>query len=161
MRKSNRHRGMQARPAGAVGKFAPEDSPFELPVPVCACRTSCRNSFDGESHLWYTGFGSDSCGCRTFRRRPRGPASPPAASPYGGFMRFPLILAALSCAVCWGQAPTDCKPNPLNIPEGKYPCILPDGRALFRVNAPNAQTVRVSLGGLNLTKGGRKSTRVN
>ena len=68
-------------------------------------------------------------------------------------MRFPLILAALSCAVCWGQAPTDCKPNPLNIPEAKYPCIFPDGRAMFRVNAPNAQTVGVSLGGLNLTKG--------
>jgi len=68
-------------------------------------------------------------------------------------MRFPLILAALSCAVCWGRAPTDCKPNPLNIPEAKYPCIFPDGRAMFRVNAPNAQTVRVSLGGLNLTKG--------
>jgi enterochelin esterase family protein len=68
-------------------------------------------------------------------------------------MRFPSILAALSCAVCWGQAPTDCKPNPLNIPEAKYPCIFPDGRAMFRVNAPNAQTVRVSLGGLNLTKG--------
>jgi enterochelin esterase family protein len=41
----------------------------------------------------------------------------------------------------------------LNIPEAKYPCIFPDGRAMFRVNAPNAQTVRVSLGGLNLTKG--------
>ncbi|MGA9625611.1 MAG: alpha/beta hydrolase-fold protein, partial [Bryobacteraceae bacterium] len=68
-------------------------------------------------------------------------------------MRFPLILAALSCMVCWGQVPADCKPNPLNIPEAKYPCIFPDGRAMFRVNAPNAQTVRVSLGGLNLTKG--------
>ena len=68
-------------------------------------------------------------------------------------MRFPLILAVLGCAACWGQAPTDCKPNPLNIPEAKYPCIFPDGRAMFRVNAPNAQTVRVSLGGLNLTKG--------
>ena len=68
-------------------------------------------------------------------------------------MRFPLILAALSGAVCWGQAPADCKPNPLNIPEAKYPCIFPDGRAMFRVNASNAQTVRVSLGGLNLTKG--------
>jgi enterochelin esterase family protein len=68
-------------------------------------------------------------------------------------MRFPLILAALGCAACWGQAPTGCKPNPLNIPEAKYPCIFPDGRAMFRVNASNAQTVRVSLGGLNLTKG--------
>jgi enterochelin esterase family protein len=68
-------------------------------------------------------------------------------------MRLPLILAALGCAACWGQAPTDCKPNPLNIPEAKYPCVFPDGRAMFRVIAPNAQTVRVSLGGLNLTKG--------
>ena len=68
-------------------------------------------------------------------------------------MRFPLILAVLGCAACWGQAPTDCKPNPLNIPEAKYPCVFPDGRAMFRVKSPNAQTVRVSLGGLNLTKG--------
>ena len=68
-------------------------------------------------------------------------------------MKFTLILAGLGCALCWGQAADDCKPNPLNIPEAKYPCIYPDGRALFRVNAPNAQTVRVSLGGLSLTKG--------
>jgi enterochelin esterase-like enzyme len=71
----------------------------------------------------------------------------------GGFMRLRAILAALSCAVCWGQTASDCKPNPLNVPEAKYPCIYPDGRAMFRVIAPNAQTVRVSLGGLNLTKG--------
>jgi enterochelin esterase family protein len=68
-------------------------------------------------------------------------------------MRIPLILAALSCTVCWGQAPAGCKPNPLNIPEAKYPCLFPDGRAMFRVVAANAQTVRVSLGGLSLTKG--------
>jgi len=67
-------------------------------------------------------------------------------------MRIPL-LAALGCGFCWGQAPPDCKPNPLNVPEAKYPCIFPDGRAMFRVIAANAQTVRVSLGGLNLTKG--------
>ncbi|HUP04764.1 MAG TPA: alpha/beta hydrolase-fold protein [Bryobacteraceae bacterium] len=68
-------------------------------------------------------------------------------------MKIPFLVAVLGCAACWGQAPTDCKPNPLNIPEAKYPCIFPDGRAMFRVNAPNAQSVRVSLGGLNLTKG--------
>src|ERR1051325_11537658 len=88
------------------------------------------------------------CRRRLNRRHRRQP--PPL---YGGFMRFPLIFAALSCTLCWAQAPPDCKPNPLNIPEAKYPCIFPDGRAMFRVNAPNAQAVRVSLGGLNLTKG--------
>src|ERR1035441_9912519 len=64
-----------------------------------------------------------------------------------------IVLAVLSYGLCWGQASDDCKANALNIPEAKYPCIYPDGRALFRVNAPNAQTVRVSLGGLSLTKG--------
>ena len=68
-------------------------------------------------------------------------------------MRATWILAALSCAACWGQAPADCKPNALNIPEAKYPCLFPDGRAMFRVQAANAQSVRVSLGGLTLTKG--------
>ena len=66
-------------------------------------------------------------------------------------MRATLILAALSCGLCWGQAPTDCKPNPLNVPEAKYPCIFPDNRVMYRVIAPNAQSVRV--GSLNLTKG--------
>ena len=69
-------------------------------------------------------------------------------------MKATYILAALSCAVCWGQAVDDCKPNALNIPEAKYPCIYPDNRAMFRVNAPDAQKVRVSLGGgLDMTKG--------
>ena len=63
-----------------------------------------------------------------------------------------LILMILGAAgLCWGQAPTDCKPNPLNIPEAKYPCIFPDNRVMYRVIAPSAQSVRV--GNLNLTKG--------
>src|SRR5689334_22702824 len=67
-------------------------------------------------------------------------------------MRSMLGLLALSAAgLCWGQAPADCKPNPLNVPEAKYPCILPDNRVLYRVIAPNAQAVRV--GSTNLTKG--------
>jgi enterochelin esterase family protein len=66
-------------------------------------------------------------------------------------MRATFILAALSCGFCWGQAPSDCKPAPLNIPEAKYPCIFPDNRVMYRVIAPNAQSVRV--GSLNLTKG--------
>ena len=67
-------------------------------------------------------------------------------------MKSTLILLALGAAkLCWGQAPADCKPNPLNIPEAKYPCIFPDNRVMYRVIAPNAQAVRV--GSLNLTKG--------
>ena len=69
-------------------------------------------------------------------------------------MKNIFILAAMSCALCWGQHPADCKPSALNIPEAKYPCIFPDNRVMFRVIAPDAQKVRVSLGGgLELTKG--------
>lgn len=65
-----------------------------------------------------------------------------------------FIIAALSCAFCWGQHPENCRPSALNIPEAKYPCIFPDNRVMFRVIAPDAQKVRVSLGGgLELTKG--------
>ncbi len=64
-----------------------------------------------------------------------------------------IIMAALSCGLCWGQHPADCKPSALNVPEAKYPCIFPDNRVMFRVIAPDAQKVRVSLGGLELTKG--------
>jgi enterochelin esterase family protein len=39
----------------------------------------------------------------------------------------------------------------LNVPEAKYPCTFPDNRVMYRVIAPNAQSVRV--GNLNLTKG--------
>src|SRR4051812_11646097 len=64
-------------------------------------------------------------------------------------MLVPLALCA--AGLSWGQAPADCKPNPLNVPEAKYPCIFPDNRLMYRVNAPNAQAVRV--GNTNLTKG--------
>jgi enterochelin esterase family protein len=63
----------------------------------------------------------------------------------------PVSLALWAAGLCWGQAPADCKPNPLNVPEAKYPCILPDNRVMYRVIAPNAQAVRV--GNTNLTKG--------
>jgi enterochelin esterase-like enzyme len=67
-------------------------------------------------------------------------------------MKSTLVLLALgAAALCWGQAPPNCKPNPLNVPEAKYPCIFPDNRVMYRVIAPNAQAVRV--GSLNLTKG--------
>ena len=69
-------------------------------------------------------------------------------------MKSTLILAALAGGLCWAQAADDCRPNILNIPEAKYPCIHPDNSVTFRVIAPDAQRVRVSLGGgLDMTKG--------
>jgi enterochelin esterase-like enzyme len=74
----------------------------------------------------------------------------------------PRIFAALAAGVClwaggtnaWEQPPADCKPSVLNIPGAPYPCILPDNRVMFRVSAPEAQKVRVRVGGgIDMTKG--------
>jgi enterochelin esterase-like enzyme len=66
-------------------------------------------------------------------------------------MKSTLILLALGAGLCSAQAPSGCTPNPLNIPEAKYPCIFADGRIMYRIIAPNATSVRV--GNLALTKG--------
>ena len=72
-------------------------------------------------------------------------------------MKKTLLLAVVACACvsasAWAQPPADCKPNALNIPNAPYPCIFPDGRVMFRVNAPDAQKVSVRIGrGLDMTK---------
>jgi enterochelin esterase-like enzyme len=66
------------------------------------------------------------------------------------------LTAACLCAVVGlrGQPPADCKPNALNIPGAPYPCIHPDNRVTFRVAAPDAQKVRVRVGGgFDMSKG--------
>ena len=70
------------------------------------------------------------------------------------------LLAVFACVCVYAstsareQPPADCKPNPLNIPGAPYPCVYPDGRAMFRVVAPDAQKVRVRLGpGFDMSKG--------
>jgi enterochelin esterase-like enzyme len=64
-----------------------------------------------------------------------------------------VLASALMSAGAWAQPPADCKPNALNIPNAPYPCIFPDGRVMFRVNAPDAQKVRVRLGpGFDMAK---------
>jgi enterochelin esterase family protein len=70
-------------------------------------------------------------------------------------MKWSLIVAALACGLSQAQTADSCKPSSLNIPEAKYPCLYEDLRALFRVLAPEAQKVSVSLGGqqLAMTKG--------
>jgi enterochelin esterase family protein len=65
-------------------------------------------------------------------------------------VRKTLLLAVLLCAgfsnTAWAQPPADCKPSTLNIPNAPYPCVFPDSRVTFRVNAPDAQKVTVRLG---------------
>ena len=63
-------------------------------------------------------------------------------------------LALLAGTLCWGQAATDCQPSSLNIPGAPYPCVYPDHRVAFRVEAPDAHKVQVRLGGAHdMTRG--------
>ncbi len=65
-----------------------------------------------------------------------------------------IILSLLGCALCAAQGTDDCKPSSLNIPGAPYPCVHPDRRVTFRVQAPDAQKVQVRLGGAHdMTKG--------
>src|ERR1035441_900777 len=61
-------------------------------------------------------------------------------------MRQALVLTLLACGLCWGQAPTDCKPSSANIPGAQYPCVYPDNRVALRILAPDAQKVQVRMG---------------
>ena len=58
---------------------------------------------------------------------------------------IPLLVLLIS-GICSAQPPADCKPSSLNIPGAPYPCVFPDHRAIFRVDAPDAQKVRVRVG---------------
>ena len=67
--------------------------------------------------------------------------------------RIVTVLALLASGICIAQPPADCKPSSLNIPGAPYPCVFPDHRAIFRVDAPDAQKVRVRVGpGFDLAK---------
>lgn len=57
-----------------------------------------------------------------------------------------VILGLLGSALCLGQSADDCMPSTLNIPGAQYPCVYPDKRATFRVEAPNAKTVQIRVG---------------
>ena len=64
-----------------------------------------------------------------------------------------ITLVLLASGIAWAQPPADCKPSALNVPGAPYPCVFPDHRAMFRVAAPNAQSVRVRVGtGFDLKK---------
>jgi enterochelin esterase-like enzyme len=75
-----------------------------------------------------------------------------------------LLSTTLSSAICLAQPTTpptvveDFKPSPFNQPFQAYPQVNSQGYARFRIHAPNADSVRVSLGwggqpgGTKLTK---------
>ena len=67
--------------------------------------------------------------------------------------RVAVVLGTLflSCGMCWAQAPQDeikddFKPSSLNQPGQEYPQVNSQGYARFRINAPQAQSIVVSLG---------------
>ena len=67
--------------------------------------------------------------------------------------RVAVVLGTLvlSCGMCWAQAPQDeikddFKPSSLNQPGQEYPQVNSQRYARFRINAPQAQSVVVSLG---------------
>jgi len=69
-----------------------------------------------------------------------------------------VLSLALSGPLCLAQTSppadaNDWKPSTLNQPGKQYPQVNSEGRAQFRIVAPQAQSVSVSLGGLALTKG--------
>ncbi len=69
-----------------------------------------------------------------------------------------VLLLTFSGSACLAQTSqpaeaNDWKPSTLNQPGQRYPQVNSQRFARFRIVAPQAQSVRVSLGGLTLTKG--------
>ena len=70
-----------------------------------------------------------------------------------------LFLIFFTCAVCKAQtvptvqAPADSKPASTNIVGAEYPRVDAQRRVIFRLLAPEAQSITVSLGRVALTKG--------
>src|SRR3954449_2598209 len=65
-----------------------------------------------------------------------------------------LLLPLIGCGTCMGQGTDECKPSSLNIPGAPYPCVHADRSVTFRVAAPDAQKVKVRLGGAHdMTRG--------
>ncbi|MBN2667578.1 MAG: esterase, partial [Bacteroidales bacterium] len=73
-----------------------------------------------------------------------------------------VVIAVLSFSQCFAQTETtikdDFKPSTLNQPGQEYPQVNSQGYARFRIMAPDAKTVVVSLG-LGGTRGGTPLTK--
>lgn len=64
------------------------------------------------------------------------------------------LVVTAAAATAAEQGVGDCAPSSLNIPGAKFPCVYPDKRATFRVEAPDAQKVQVRVGKpFDMTKG--------
>jgi enterochelin esterase-like enzyme len=62
-------------------------------------------------------------------------------------MRFQtLAFLAFGIGLTFAQMPDDSKPASSNVRGSQYPRVYPDGRASFRLKAPNAQKVQVQAG---------------
>lgn len=74
-----------------------------------------------------------------------------------------ILVTTLFSGICYGQTQTtpleDFKPSTLNQPGKQYPQVNSQGYARFRIVAPQAQSVVVSLG-LGGTRGGTPLTKV-
>jgi len=69
-----------------------------------------------------------------------------------------VLISILWGPFCLAQTPpamheTDFKPASTNAPGSQYPQVNSEGRARFRIYAPDAQSIRVSLRNTALTKG--------
>src|SRR5579862_292229 len=67
-----------------------------------------------------------------------------------------LIATGLTAGAQTNQPPADAKPASSNIPGAQYPKVDSERHAYFRIQAPQANSVTVSLGGnggTRLTKG--------
>jgi enterochelin esterase-like enzyme len=70
-----------------------------------------------------------------------------------------LFLLCLTCSLCNAQTaqtvqlPPDSKPASTNIVGAEYPRVDAQRRVIFRLLAPDAQSITVSLGKVSLTKG--------
>jgi enterochelin esterase-like enzyme len=57
-----------------------------------------------------------------------------------------LTIVCIAIIDSYGQVPQGSKPAPTNIRANDCPCIFPDNRVFFRVNAPSANKVQVNIG---------------
>jgi hypothetical protein len=60
-------------------------------------------------------------------------------------MRSFAILQILAFGLCWGQSADESKPASSNVMGAEYPRVFADGRASFRLKAPEAQKVQVDI----------------
>ncbi|MFC1551172.1 alpha/beta hydrolase [Candidatus Latescibacterota bacterium] len=67
-----------------------------------------------------------------------------------------LLAVFLTCGICFAQTdrPTaDSQPSSINIAGQQYPRVDSELRAIFRIHAPDAGSIEISLGNTALTKG--------